>query len=233
MSSSRTKANPYVLDEMFVSVHHSAAGIIWRWRSEFAAVLAVTCSLAELSNYMRLWQAATLLGALVLVVLAVPHTRRLAWARVQCLITRHRLHRLFWNKPGLHTRTGRIPLIVWIRPTKVGVRAHVICRAGICAKDFEDNTGELAAACFAREARVTRNPARSQLVTIDIIRRDTLAAKHTVPSPLPGVPARHQAATPTWRRQNMRRPADIIPAPRAEVIPFPNRRTAGNPVNPA
>ncbi len=38
------------------------------------------------------------------------------------------------------------------------------------------------AACYAREARVTRNPRWSQLVTIDIIRRDKLAANHTVPS---------------------------------------------------
>ena len=45
-------------------------------------------------------------------------------------------------------------------------------------------SGELAAACYAREARVTRNTAWSQLVTIDIIRRDTLAARHKVGTPL-------------------------------------------------
>ncbi len=40
------------------------------------------------------------------------------------------------------------------------------------------------AACYARDARVTRNSRWSQLVTIDIIRRDTLAAKQSVASPL-------------------------------------------------
>ena len=60
----------------------------------------------------------------------------------------------------------------------------MLCRAGICAEDFEAHIGELRAACYAREARVTRNVRWSQLVTIDIIRRDTLAATVTVPSPL-------------------------------------------------
>ena len=73
---------------------------------------------------------------------------------------------------------------MWTRPTKVGERLFVWCRAGICADDFTANSGELAAACYAREARVTRNTAWSQIVTIDIIRRDTLAARHKVGTPL-------------------------------------------------
>ena len=46
------------------------------------------------------------------------------------------------------------------------------------------HSGELAAACYAREARVTRNTAWSQIVTVNIIRRDTLAARHKVGTPL-------------------------------------------------
>jgi hypothetical protein len=66
----------------------------------------------------------------------------------------------------------------------VGERLTVWCRAGICADDFTAHSGELAAACYAREARVTRNTSWSQIVTIDIIRRDTLAARHKVGTPL-------------------------------------------------
>jgi hypothetical protein len=47
--------------------------------------------------------------------------------------------------------------------------------------------------CYARDARVTRNTRWSQIVTIDIIRRDTLAASQSVPSPLPGLRATHHA----------------------------------------
>ena len=74
--------------------------------------------------------------------------------------------------------------MLWTRPTKVGERLFVVCRAGICAEDFDAHIGELRAACMAREARVTRNRRWSQLVTIDIIRRDTLAPAHKVTSPL-------------------------------------------------
>jgi len=60
----------------------------------------------------------------------------------------------------------------------------VLCRAGISAEDFQDRTEELRAACYARDARVTRNRRWSHLVTIDIIRRDTLAAGELITSPL-------------------------------------------------
>ncbi len=51
-------------------------------------------------------------------------------------------------------------------------------------RGLRGHAGELRAACYARDAPVTRNARWSQLVTIDIIRRDTLAAGHEVSSPL-------------------------------------------------
>jgi hypothetical protein len=66
----------------------------------------------------------------------------------------------------------------------VGERIWLLCRAGICAEDFEAHLGELRAACYARDARVTRNRRWSHLITIDIIRRDTLAASNIIKSPL-------------------------------------------------
>ena len=77
-----------------------------------------------------------------------------------------------------------MPAILWTRPTHVGERLTIWCRAGICAEDFEKSMGEISAACYARDARVTRNARWSQIVTIDIIRRDTLAATSKVSSPL-------------------------------------------------
>ncbi len=125
--------------------------------------------------------------------------RRFAVRRFWCVLARHRIQRLCYEA-RLHTRAGRLPLVLWTRPTKVGERARILCRAGICAEDFEAHIGELRAACYAREARVTRNRQWSHLVTIDIIRRDTLAADRHVPSPL----------------MTIRRPA---PAPLAAVPP--------------
>jgi hypothetical protein len=103
--------------------------------------------------------------------------------RAWCVISRHRLQRVFFET-RMHTRSGRLSLILWIRPTQVGERAWVWCRAGICAEDLEAHTGEIAAACYARETRVAKSPRWAQLVTVDVVRRDTLAPRTVVPSGL-------------------------------------------------
>jgi hypothetical protein len=93
----------------------------------------------------------------------------------------------------MHTRSGRLPLVLRIYPTRVGVRALIWCRAGICAADFEDNAQEIAAACYARQARVEGSKRCAHLVQVDIVRRDTLASHHVIPSGLPDSP-------PRWRK---------------------------------
>jgi hypothetical protein len=190
---SRTQRNnPYLLDGYAASFHRSAAGVAWRWRTELIILAATGAALMRLSRTLTLTGAAIALAALVLAVLVVPGSRRFLVRRFWCTLARHRIHRLCYEA-RLHTRSGRLPLVLWTRPTKVGERAHVLCRAGICAEDFEAHIGELRAACYARDARVTRNPRWSQLVTIDVIRRDTLAATQSVPSPLQALgPARPQ-----------------------------------------
>ena len=124
----------------------------------------------------------------------MPHSRRFITRRAWCVLARHRLQRLCYEAK-LHTRSGRLPLILWTRPTKVGERTWVLCRAGICAEDFEAHLGELRAACYARDARVTRNRRWSHLLTIDIIRRDTLAAREIIASPLARLTAHYHIAS--------------------------------------
>jgi hypothetical protein len=178
-----SRKNPYVLDELFTQFHHSAAGKAWRWRTELALLVTFTAALWRLAVSITLiWAALTLTGFVVL-ALAVPYSRRFITRRAWCVLARHRLQRVCYEA-RLHTRSGRLPLVLWIRPTKVGERARVLCRAGICAQDFADNAAEIASACYARDARVAKNPGWSHLVTIDIIRRDTLAASHAITSPL-------------------------------------------------
>jgi hypothetical protein len=175
--------NPYLIEDLAVRLHRSAAGILWRWRSEILILTVATAAAVRLSRTLTLIWAGVIIGAAMAVLLAVPWTRRYLTRRFWCILARHRIQKLCFEA-RLHTRAGRLPLVLWTRPTKVGERAWVLCRAGICAEDFEDHIEELRAACFAREARVTRNRRWSQLVTIDIIRRDTLAATQHVPSPL-------------------------------------------------
>jgi hypothetical protein len=183
------RTSPYLIEDLAVRLHRSPAGVAWRWRTEILITAAATAAASWLSHTLTLTWAGVLVGAGVLGLLATPPSRRYVVRRFWCVLARHRIHKLCWEA-RLHTRSGRLPLVLWTRPTKVGERAWVLCRAGICAEDFEEHIGELRAACFARDARVTRNPRWSQLVRLDIIRRDTLAATHHVPSPLLGTRSR-------------------------------------------
>jgi hypothetical protein len=178
------RTSPYLIDNYAYTFHRSAAGMAWRWRSELLTLALITAALLRLRHVVGDWiRPAALTVAVVLVLALVPAIRRFLVRRFWCVLVRHRIHRLCWEA-RLHTRTGRLPLVAWVRPTKVGERAWLICRAGICAEDFEDRVGELRAACYARDTRITRNTQWSQLVTIDVIRRDTLAAAHHIRSPL-------------------------------------------------
>jgi len=178
-NSRNQRNNPYQLEELFVRFHRTPAGIAWRWRTELLTLSALAAAFGWLDKRTTLTLAGVILGGLLAVVLAVPHSRRFITRRFWCVLARHRLQRLCYEA-RLHTRSGRLPLILWTRPTKVGERSWVLCRAGISAEDFQDRTGELRAACYARDARVTRNRRWSHLITIDIIRRDTLAAREII-----------------------------------------------------
>ena len=186
MTSTKTRGKRddlYSLDKYIVKMHHSAAGTAWRWRTELLVLSGLGAALYWLSRQISMHWAAVVLAAALGIAFSLPWSRRFITRRFWCVLARHRFHRLCWEA-RLHTRAGRLPVVLWTRPTKVGERLFVWCRAGICADDFTANSGELAAACYAREARVTRNTAWSQIVTIDIIRRDTLAARHKVGTPL-------------------------------------------------
>ncbi|MEU4702002.1 hypothetical protein [Nonomuraea dietziae] len=92
-------------------------------------------------------------------------------AHAWCVASRHRLQRLCLETT-MHTRAGRIPLILWITPTARGEKALVLTRAGICAEDFEAYAGEIEAACFARDVRIHKHRRWAHLVIVEIIRRD-------------------------------------------------------------
>ena len=192
-SSARNhRNNPYVLDRAFVRVHHSAAGTLFRFRTELAAVTAVTAGGWELAKAITLTWAVVIVMVTVAVVAVLPWSRRFVIRRAWCVLSRHRIQKVCYET-RMHTRSGRLPLVLRIHPTKVGERALIWCRAGICAADFEAHTGEIAAACYARQARVEGNKRWAQLVQLDIVRRDTLGAHHVIPSGIARM-------SPKWRQ---------------------------------
>jgi len=175
--------NPYILDRLFVQVHHSGAGTIWRFRTEAATLTATTAAAWALAMRLTVVWMVVVLIASALITLTVPWTRRFITRRAWCVLSRHRIQRVCFET-RMHTRSGRLPLVLRITPTQVGERALIWCRAGICADDFEAHAPEIAAACYARQARVEGSKRWAQLVHLDIVRRDTLAPHHVVTSGL-------------------------------------------------
>jgi hypothetical protein len=194
-NSKRNERNsPYWMDGIGGRFPSTGAGMLWRWRTELSLTGALLAGTWRLAVLVTLTWALVTVGSLALGLAVIPHSRRFITRRAWCVLARHRLQKLCWEA-RLHTRSGRLPLIMSIRPTRVGERAHILCRAGICMEDFEAHIGEIRAACYARDARVTRNARWSQLVTIDIVRHDPLTAGKNISSkvldhrrPVPAAP---------------------------------------------
>jgi hypothetical protein len=186
--------NPYVLDRAFAQVHHSAAGTLWRFRTELTVLAAAIAGAWHLALTLTVAWMAIILTASTVMITVLPWPRRFIVRRAWCVLSRHRIQRVCFET-RMHTRSGRLPLVLRISPTKVGERALIWCRAGICAEDFEAHAAEIAAACLARQARIEGNRRWAQLVHLDIVRRDTLAPHHVIPSGLTGWPPTGRAAS--------------------------------------
>ena len=155
-NSRNQRNNPYLIEGWAVDFHRSPAGIVWRWRTELTSSLPCWPRTSGSRWPSPPCGRCITLAALITAALAIPLSRRYLTRHAWCLISRHRLQRVCYES-RLHTRAGRLPLIVWIRPTKVGERAWILCRAGVCADDFDAYRAEIGAGCYAREARVIRN----------------------------------------------------------------------------
>jgi hypothetical protein len=182
-NSRNHRNNPYVIDDLFMTVRHSAAGVVWRMRTELAVLAMTAYAFVALELAVTIIWTAVILVTVATTVIALPWTRRFVARRTWCVISRHRMQRVFFET-RMHTRSGRLSLILRIHPTEVGERALVWCRAGICFEDFEAHTGEIAAACYAREARVERSRRWAQIVIVNIVRRDTLGPHNVITSGL-------------------------------------------------
>jgi hypothetical protein len=192
-SSARNhRNNPYVLDQLFVQVHRSAAGVVWRFRTELAVLATGAIWTWELARVLTAIWAVVIITASATAISVLPWTRRFVLRRAWCVLSRHRIQKVCYET-RMHTRSGRLPLVMRITPTKVGERALIWCRAGICAEDFEAHASEIAAACLARQARIEGSRRWAQLVNLDIVRRDTLAPHYVIRSGLADPP-------PQWRK---------------------------------
>ena len=183
MTTSARSRSPYELEELTVQLHRSKLGLFWRWRTELGTLTGTGGGFFECWHCIGPGLSGVAFGSGLALAAALPWTRRFLAARFWCLVTRHRLQRAFWEL-RLHTRAGRLPLVLWMHGTRVGERITVLACPGTSVSDYENAAEVLAAACGAREARVTVSARWSQLITIDILRRDLLGPSRTVGSAL-------------------------------------------------
>jgi hypothetical protein len=149
-------------------------GLCWLWRYELfigaglpgaAVVIGWTLGITWMVAFIA--TGCALLGAAV----AWPPSRALLVARAWCVITPHRV-RTGCTHSWVQSRDGRLPVVLYTRPTEFGERVLLWCRAGITATDIESARDILRTACWAKAVQVTTSNRHSHIVVLDIIRRD-------------------------------------------------------------
>jgi hypothetical protein len=168
-----------------VTATRPVTGVVWRWRAEIGLLTGGASGFFECWHCIGPDLTGVALGGGTVLAAALPRSRRFLLGRFWCLVTRHRLQTVMWEL-RLHNRKFRLPLVLWTRPTPVGERVWLLLRAGLSVDDFTTHAPEIAAACAAREVRVTAVRSNSARVVIDVIRRDLLAPGRVVPSRLAG-----------------------------------------------
>ncbi len=159
--------------------------VLWWWLTEvvLAALMVLTPSLAarQAGPVVALF----LLGVLLAVGAGVASVRRRLAAWSWCVVVRHRLRLCFaeFVRAVSRLHAGRLPLILWARPTLAGERVWVWLRPGLDLADLEGKAGRIAVACWAKQVRVLAASERyAALIRVDVARRDPLSGR--VDSPL-------------------------------------------------
>src|SRR5690349_8936881 len=158
----------------------------WRWRYELGLLGALAVAFAGLGLVAGLVAIANTAGLLGTLAALFPALRRHLAARFWCVVTPHRV-RVGCVQAWIHSRYGKIPVILLTTRQPFGERVYLWCRAGTMASDFVEARELLAAACWADDVRVWRGERHAQLVCLDVIRHQ--------PSPGPDGPV-HDGWTP-------------------------------------
>ncbi len=149
-------------------------GYAWWWRYEICIVLGLGIGMYALASLVGAGQAVLGVALTALVFGTWPASRRGFAAAAWRIITPHRL-RAGCLQARIHSRNGRLPIILRTTQQPFGERVLVWCPAGTSVTDFRSARRLLATACWAADIRVTSDGRQTQLVTIDVIRHRYLA----------------------------------------------------------
>lgn len=144
--------------------------LIWRWRYELALLIGIPAGVLALLRADGWRWTLIEVSMLAAAICAWPEIRWWITAHARCVLTAHRL-RVGCAQAWIHTRHGKLPILLCTRPKAFGEQAHLWCRAGTCVEDFEFARDILRSACWAHDVRVTRSIRYSHVVIVDVIRR--------------------------------------------------------------
>jgi hypothetical protein len=194
MSKSRTpfgrRADRTGSVEVFIRPERSVLvrllAVLWHLRTEVAASVVGVWLWLRLTDRMPAWAACVVVLGAAGGLMAWGPSRRFVLGHVWCTVTRHRLRSCLVQSRVMNHR-GYVPWCLWVRPTNVGERAWLLMRPGICVEDVDSRTAQIAAACWARDARVRAWRRLVAVVLVDVVRHDPLTTGKLIGSPLPSV----------------------------------------------
>jgi hypothetical protein len=141
----------------------------WRWRYELGLAVGLPIAVIALVSAGEV-RAVLWVSVLCGVISASPAVRRLVIARAWCVITPHRV-RTACAQSWVHSRGGKIPIVLLTTRGSFGERTYLWCRAGTSPEDLVWARSRLAAACWAADIEIARHEHYAQLVRLDVVRR--------------------------------------------------------------
>jgi hypothetical protein len=142
----------------------------WRWRYELILGIGLPAALVLLGGIPIMVGTLAAMTVLTGIALLYAPTRRYLLARAWCIITPHRV-RVGCAQAWIHSRGGKIPVVLLTTCQPFGERVYLWCRAGTSAIDFTSARLLLTTACWARDIRVNTSERFAQLMSLDVIRR--------------------------------------------------------------
>jgi hypothetical protein len=181
--SNRLGAAEVISPQLHRSVVVQVLLALWRWSIEITLTVTLLVVWFHLAAVMPNYAVAMVMAFPLVAASNFGWGRRLVGGWVFVLFTRHRL-RTALVQLGARNRSGKLPWLVWYRPTPVGERITLLLVAGMSAAQIEEAAPALAAACWARQVRVDTHRRMTSFVTVDVIRRDPLDSPKPITSRL-------------------------------------------------
>ena len=153
------------------------------WRVELSLLVPPTVLYLWLDAKVGPLPAKAITTVVVLAVVLPPPTRRWLGRVVHRASVRRHLNKTFSSLPGILSE--RRPMVGNVTPTPSGDRVGLGLRRGTSVEDLVRAQAVIAASLGVRDVRATANPARSNEVTLSIVRRDPFEAA-AMPCPMVG-----------------------------------------------